>query len=58
MDQHVFAKLKMLNILPSELCTDQEFLRRVYLDLCGILPTPAEARTFLADKRPEQAGRR
>jgi hypothetical protein len=51
-DKHVFAKLKMLNILPSELCSDEEFLRRVYLDLCGILPTPDEARTFLADPSP------
>jgi hypothetical protein len=55
-DRHVHAKLKMLNILPSELCTDQEFLRRVYLDLCGILPQPEEVSTFLADssadKRP------
>jgi hypothetical protein len=48
-DRHVFAKLKMLNILPSELCLDQEFVRRVYLDLCGILPTPDETRAFLAD---------
>lgn len=51
-DQHVFAKLKLLNILPSELCTDQEFIRRVYLDLCGILPTPDEARAFFADTDP------
>lgn len=48
-DRDVFAKLKLLNILPSDLCTDQEFLRRVYLDLCGILPTPEEVQTFLAD---------
>jgi len=48
-DRHVFAKLKLLNILPSEPCTDQEFLRRVFLDLCGILPTPDEVRAFLAD---------
>src|SRR5205823_5476491 len=38
-----------LNILPAELCSDQEFLRRVYLDLCGILPTPEEVQSFLAD---------
>ncbi len=51
-DQHVFAKLKMLNMIPSDLCTDQEFVRRVYLDLCGILPTPDEAKVFLADSDP------
>jgi len=48
-DRHVFEKLKTLNILPSELCNDQEFLRRVFLDLCGILPTPQEVQAFLAD---------
>src|SRR5262249_30166816 len=47
--KHVFTKLKMLNILPSELCTDQEFVRRVYLDVCGVLPTPDEVKTFLAN---------
>src|SRR5205823_5877137 len=54
-DRHGFAKLKMLNLLPSEVCTDQEFLRRVFLDLCGILPSPEEVQTFLADK---SAGKR
>jgi hypothetical protein len=48
-DKHVFAKLKMLSLPPSDLCTDQEFIRRAYLDLCGILPTPAEVQKFLAD---------
>ncbi len=48
-DQHVFAKLKMLNIQPSDVCLDQEFVRRVYLDLCGMIPTPDETRAFLAD---------
>jgi hypothetical protein len=51
-DKHAFAKLKMLNILPAELCSDQVFLRRVFLDLCGILPTPDEARAFLANRSP------
>src|SRR5262249_36448720 len=42
----VFAKLKMLSIQPSDLCTDQEFIRRAYLDLCAVLPTPDEVRNF------------
>jgi len=50
-DGHVFRKLRKLNVLPSELCDDTEFLRRVYLDTIGTLPTPAETRRFLADKR-------
>src|SRR5439155_2601855 len=49
-DKHTFAKLKMLNILPSDLCTDQEFIRRAYMDVCGVLPTPAETRKFLESK--------
>ncbi len=54
-DKHVFAKLKMLSIPPSGLCSDDEFVRRAYLDLCGVLPKTDEVRRFLAspdrDKR-------
>jgi hypothetical protein len=54
-DKHVFAKLKMLSIPPADLCTDQEFVRRAFLDLDGILPTAEETKAFLAaadkDKR-------
>jgi hypothetical protein len=53
-DEFVSAKLRKLNIRPSELCSDEDFLRRVYLDVIGTLPTPAEARTFLADRDPQK----
>ena len=48
-DVNVNNKLKRMKILPSELCTDAEFLRRVSLDLTGIPPTTGEVRKFLAD---------
>ncbi|HLW67939.1 MAG TPA: DUF1553 domain-containing protein [Gemmataceae bacterium] len=53
-DKFVFAKLKMLSIAPSDLCTDSEFIRRAYLDLCGLLPTAEETKAFLANKAPDK----
>jgi hypothetical protein len=53
-DQHVDAKLTKLNVAASPVCDDAEFLRRVYLDLTGTLPTPAAARTFLAEADPKK----
>ena len=53
-DELVLAKLRELNIVPSKLCSDEEFLRRVYLDVIGVLPTPEEARRFLADPSPNK----
>src|SRR5206468_3411355 len=50
-DVHVANKLKKLNIAPSDLCDDSTFLRRVFLDVIGTLPTADEARRFLNDKR-------
>jgi len=48
-DSAVFEKLKQLQILPSDLCTDDEFLRRVTLDLTGRLPSGEEAQALIAD---------
>ena len=56
-DPLVYAKLAAMGIPPSELSTDPEFLRRVYLDTIGILPTPAEARAFLAGRDPQKRAR-
>lgn len=53
-DEHVFAKLKQMSIAPSELCTDDEFVRRAFLDCIGRLPTVEEAKAFLADKTPNK----
>ena len=46
-----------MKILPSDLCTDLEFLRRVSLDLTGLPPTPETVRSFLDDKRPARVKR-
>lgn len=54
LDQHVFAKLETLKINPSPLASDPVFLRRAYLDAIGLLPTPSEARAFLADTGPDK----
>jgi hypothetical protein len=56
-DTHTFAKLKLLSVSPSDLCTDQEFLRRAWMDLCGVLPEPAAARAFLASADPRKRAR-
>jgi Protein of unknown function (DUF1553)/Protein of unknown function (DUF1549) len=56
-DKHVFAKLRLMTILPSELCTDAEFVRRAYLDLCGMLPPSEDATRFVADPAPDKRAR-
>lgn len=51
-DQLVFGKLKQLQIQPSELCSDSDFLRRATLDLTGRLPSLEETQAFHADTNP------
>jgi len=53
-DREVFAKLKLLNMIPAGLAADEVFLRRIYIDTIAQLPSPAEARAFLADKDPKK----
>jgi hypothetical protein len=56
-DKLVDAQLKSLNIIPSEIATDAEFVRRVYLDVIGTLPTADEVRRFLANLRSDRRAR-
>ncbi len=53
-DQHVGEKLKKLRILPSDTCTDEEFLRRVTIDVVGLLPTEEEYTAFMSDASPDK----
>ncbi|MBL6766266.1 MAG: DUF1549 domain-containing protein [Verrucomicrobiae bacterium] len=56
-DRLVAAKWKRMKILPSGLCDDAEFIRRIHLDLTGLPPTSDDVRAFLADKRPSREKR-
>ncbi len=53
-DTLVAAKLKKLRIAPSGLCDDQTFVRRIYLDVVGLLPTVAEQDQFLNSTEPDK----
>src|SRR5262249_48793873 len=53
-DELVDSKLEKLRILPSELCSDETFLRRVHVDITGLLPTEEEFAAFVADKDPQK----
>ncbi|HEX4142223.1 MAG TPA: DUF1549 domain-containing protein [Pirellulales bacterium] len=50
-DDLAAQKWQRMKILPSDLATDGEFLRRVNLDLTGLPPSPSDVRSFLADTR-------
>jgi hypothetical protein len=56
-DERAWDRLELLGIPPSPACRDDQFLRRVSLDLIGTLPSPEEARAFLADPRPDKRTR-
>ncbi len=53
-DEHVLHKLRALNLPPSPTATDAEFIRRLFLDAAGILPTPEDVSKFLADATPDK----
>ena len=53
-DERIFSKLRRFNIVPAELSSDSEFLRRVCLDLTGRIPPVARVKEFLADPDPQK----
>ena len=53
-DELVFGKLKEKGITPAALCSDGAFVRRVYLDVIGTLPTAQEAKAFIKDTDPNK----
>jgi len=56
-DELVFARWKELGIQPANLCSDAVFLRRVFIDVTGTLPTAGEAVEFLNSKEPDKRAR-
>ncbi len=50
LDHYVFARLQYLGIQPAKMCSDAVFVRRVFLDTIGTLPTAEETVAFLEDK--------
>lgn len=53
-DEHVFRRQQQLQVQPAALAGDEVFLRRVYLDVIGTLPTAEEARSFLDSREPQK----
>ena len=53
-DTLVHNKLRKLRIVPSELCSDAEFLRRSFIDITGTLPSSEEFEKFVADTDPQK----
>src|SRR5207237_1445694 len=48
-DKATHKKWQELGIVPAELCSDEQFLRRASLDITGTMPTPAQVEAFLKD---------
>ncbi|MFZ4594646.1 MAG: DUF1549 domain-containing protein, partial [Verrucomicrobiaceae bacterium] len=53
-DTLVNEKMHKLRILPSDQSKDDEFIRRLFIDVCGTMPKPEEVKAFLADTRPNK----
>jgi hypothetical protein len=53
-DDLLLVKWKELGLTPSDLCSDEDFFRRIHLDTLGTLPAPADVKAFLADPAPDR----
>ncbi|MBI3412265.1 MAG: DUF1553 domain-containing protein [Planctomycetes bacterium] len=53
-DRSTHKKWQELGVVPSDLCSDEQFIRRVSLDITGTLPTPDQVKKFLADSDPQK----
>lgn len=53
-DELVFAKLKTINVIPSDLCDDATFIRRAFFDIAGTPPLPAMVRQFIENRDPNK----
>ncbi|MDO5582123.1 MAG: DUF1553 domain-containing protein [Planctomycetia bacterium] len=58
LDSIFLKSLQRENRDPSPLCSDEVFLRRIYLDLTGTIPTPKEVRSFLKDNSKDKRKKR
>jgi hypothetical protein len=56
-DDFVYDKLEQVKILPAEICSDEDFVRRIYIDITGLPPTVAQVRQFLESEQPSQQRR-
>ncbi len=53
-DRYTLKKWQQLGLVPSELCSDEQFIRRASLDITGTLPTPKQVKDFVADPDPKK----
>jgi len=53
-DNEIFGKMRTDGIRPAAISSDEEFLRRVTIDLTGQIPDPATVQAFLADHSPDK----
>ncbi len=56
-DRHLLRQWELMGVAPSEAADDATFVRRVSLDICGTLPTPAEVAAYVSDTRPDKRER-